>query len=433
MTKRKSSFKIFSFLFLFSFLYFSCTECKTGGTEIPEKIKKEEKIGKIHFFLDNSASMNGYLQKDANFNEIISGVITDINNNINPVDLYYISDTVLPYTKTIDQFFVDFATNAKKADGKSSELHKIFEKISESTHDNDVSIFASDCILSFTDAEIKKSSNRDINKNNAYILKSRISTTFTNLKNNKHFVVSVYAFNSKFYGMYYDYQNTKTDFSKDGINRPFYIWVIAKKDVMEKFNKKLFDSPAFKPEQSLQFGLNDEPITQYDIFTQLERKGDDWAKIPEGISGIEINKKEPIQFCVGLNLDKLPMYAKNVAYLTDKIKIESNGCVITRKIVDKSSVDKSTIRGEQENTLFLNATHFIVFQLQDMPISNANIHIYLPLEYDMWYNEWTCPEDKKPEQFENKTFALNYLIDGVILAYNTKNKNYIDFNINLKK
>jgi hypothetical protein len=84
---------------------------------------------------------------------------------------------------------------------KSSELHKILSKIAKVNAIDDVSIFVSDCILSFPDSDIAK--NREINKQEApNALKNNIYTTFSELKN-KGLATSVYAFNSKFYGTYY--------------------------------------------------------------------------------------------------------------------------------------------------------------------------------------------------------------------------------------
>ena len=68
-----------------------------------------------------------------------------------------------------------------------------------------------------------------------------------------------------------------------------------------------------------------------------------------------------------------------------------------------------------------------------MALSEAKININLPLHYDTWYLDKSSMDDKNMELTEGKTFAFQYFIQGIIEAYETKNKNYIDFTINLNK
>ena len=68
-----------------------------------------------------------------------------------------------------------------------------------------------------------------------------------------------------------------------------------------------------------------------------------------------------------------------------------------------------------------------------MNLSEAKIQVTLPLQYDTWYLDWSCPDDKDIANAENKTFAFEHLIKGVKEAYETKNKNYIDFSLTLNK
>ncbi len=68
-----------------------------------------------------------------------------------------------------------------------------------------------------------------------------------------------------------------------------------------------------------------------------------------------------------------------------------------------------------------------------MMVPVASINVTLPLKYDNWYNAWSCMDDKDITAEAGKTFAFEYLIQGVIEAYETKNKDYINLNFNLNK
>lgn len=386
-----------------------------------------KEIGDVHFYIETSASMGGYFKQDADYKTIVSDLTTKIDKSIKPLDIWFIAETETKYTKSTQQLSSDFATT-KIADQKSSELHKILSRIAAKNDSNDVTLLVSDCILSFSDKDIK--ANPEINKQEApNALKNNIYSTFVDLKK-KGLATSVYAFNSKFYGTYYNYQNGKTELK--GNKRPFYLWVIADKEILGKFNTKLNDIPTFKPEKSLHFGLKEEPVTVYDIIPQIERKGK-WMKCSAGLKDIEISKTKPLQFCIALNLEYLPVYAKDIAYLQENLKVENNGCEVTFEVKDKSKVDKSKLRTQPQIESFESATHTIIFTVPAMALSEAKINVTLPLHYDTWYLDWSCIDDKDLSKVEGKTFALEHLITGVKDAYETKNKNYINFSLTLNK
>ena len=68
-----------------------------------------------------------------------------------------------------------------------------------------------------------------------------------------------------------------------------------------------------------------------------------------------------------------------------------------------------------------------------MNLSKAQIEVNLPLQYDTWYQDWSSADDKDIKAQSGKTFAFEYLINGVKEAYETRNKNYLNFSIQLNK
>ena len=64
----------------------------------------------------------------------------------------------------MESFTTDIATT-RIADKKSSELHKIFAEVAANTAPDDVSFVVSDCILSFSNEDVKN--NLEINKTEA--------------------------------------------------------------------------------------------------------------------------------------------------------------------------------------------------------------------------------------------------------------------------
>lgn len=413
------------FLSVFVLAFFgSCKEKEEG-----EVVKKINDTEKIHFYVENSASMGGFFKGDSEFKTNISDLSVKINERIRPISIWFIADSMVKYGKSPQQFSSDIATTSV-ATQKSSQIHKIIENISAKNDSNDISIFISDCILSFPDAAIKK--NPEINKTEApNALKSGIYSIFSNL-NKKGFVTSVYAFTSKFYGIYYDYQNVKHDFSTKGIDRPYYVWVIGSKELVSKFNSKLNEISSFKPQESLHFGSYNEAINEFDIIPQIERKGK-FVPDTKGLRDIEIVKNESIQFAVAVNLEGLPEYAKDNKYISENLLIINTGCNVTFSVKSKNEVDKSKLKSNPQIVKLEKSSHVILIKLVEMPLQEATIHVTLPLKYSTWFEDWSVPDDKKIESVGIKTFAFNHLINGVKEAYETKNTNYMDFTITLNK
>lgn len=432
------------FMFLIIIVMFPCCDKDSDDDGVLDKLDKcpdsaieiivdslgcpivEKQLDNIHVYIETSASMGGYFQKDAEFKTIISDLTAKIDNTIKPIDIWFTADSTTKYPSTVGQFSSDIATT-KIAIQKSSQLHKIIANITSKSGPDDITIFVSDCILSFPDDEIIK--NREINKTEApNALKNNIYTTFSELKR-KDLAVSIYAFNSKFYGTYYDYRNGRHSISGD--QRPFYIWVIGDKQLLPKFNEQLNGISTFTPEKILSFGLSNKPLSSYEIISQVERIGN-WMKDANGLKDIEIDATT-VQFCTALNLKDLPIYAKDKDYLQSNLKVVESGCKVTTEVKLKSDVDISNLKSKPQIEAFDSATHVVVYKITEMNLSNASIHTYLPLIFDTWYVDWSCMDDTDISKISGKSFAFEYLIQGVTEAYGSSDAKYIDFSVNLKK
>jgi hypothetical protein len=404
-------------------------KCKEVFAKTKDGCPIKVELQKIHFYVETSASMGGYYRNDAEYKTILSDLTIKIDKNIKPIDIWFISDTTEQYKRTVENFSSDIATT-KIAARRSSEFHKIFAQIAAKTDSVDISVFISDCILSFPDDEIKK--NPQINKTEApNALKNNIFSTFSELKRRGQ-SVSIYAFKSKFYGTYYDYQNVKQKLK--GAYRPFYVWVIGSTEILKKFDRDLADISSFKPEKEMHFGFNEQPLAKYGLLTQVEKRGE-WNSRDGGksLSDAEVPKNDTLKFCLGLNLDSLPAYVHTASYLESKLQLHTEGCKATFRFKPKSQVNSAKLSGSRQPAMFEKATDILLVSVSKMDLENATLHFSLPVEVDTWYREWSSMDDKDVLNSENKTFAFEYLITGVKDAYDTKNRNYIDFSINISK
>jgi hypothetical protein len=397
---------------------------KPGGCPLPAK------IGQVNLYLETSASMGGYFAGSAEFKQIVSDLAVKIDKEISPVKIHFITDSIRDYPYEATRFSSDIATT-KIALSNSSELHHIFNDIAKATKDGDISIFVSDCILSFPNAAVK--ANAEINRQAASgTLKNNIYATFIDLKGRKQ-AASLYAFSSAFFGKYYDYQNVKVPLK--GTVRPFYVWVIAKNNILPVFDAKLAKIPNFKPEQEIHFGLLDQKINNYHILTQLVMKGDykliKAGKVSDaGIENVEVEKNQSIEFSAMVDLSSLPPYAKKLSYLREHLIVEASGCSANVDLSER--LPSVTLKSKNQIAYYERATHVIKVNITQLRLDQATLNLRVPLTYDSWYQAWSTMNDKGVKKLGKKTFAFEHLVNGVMEAYHNEGKNLVDlkFQIN---
>ena len=401
-------------------------------TETPVAVAKAEKI---NFFMEVSGSMAGYLQGSTAFRKWIPNLLVNMEGKIDsgklPLKTYYISDSIVPFEGST-QDFINTISTTTVAKGKSSEMHRIFKMVADKTDSNDISVFVSDCILSYPDAVLKQKGNENINSTNAEgELKATITKAFIALQQ-KGICASVYGFNSGFVGNYYTYQNNKIPLNGD-VPRPYYIWVIGRKDLLLHFNRQLNAIEGFQPDHiAIDFGLFEEPVTAYNILFKYERAGE-WSTNFKEITEADISEKKPASFAVVLNLSSLPLYAQDTNYLRKNLKKTGTHLDATITAIELTkNVNKAGLK-EKEQNLVLDGTHILLCTVSNMYQDQASLGFELPLQYDTSYRNLSVMDDRTIEAMQGKTFALTHLIDGVRAAYQNNNQYFIQISIPVKK
>lgn len=401
------------------------------GKPKDEQTKPAEKaasISQIHFFLETSASMGGYLKGNTTFKDVVSEVVNK-SNQIAPVTVYTITDKPEAYTGGVGGFVETLATTPL-ANGKSSKLHTIFGQVGAKATGNDVAIFVSDCILSFPDGDIKKDA--EINRNNASsVLKNQINDQFASLSS-KGIGAMVYAFNSPFNGTYYDYQNKKTVLYEE--QRPFYVWIIGKQSLVADLNRQLQDKLSEKPAQQLSFGAA-EGLKKYDLFFALNKKGD-WRAEHGNVTQIKFGRKAvPAEFAIGLDLNNLPAYAQSASYLKDNLVLKADNATLKLINVQRRENLNTTKRmTDREQQLLSHNSHVLTFKIENLIDDDASVSLRLPVRFDTWYEtDWSTLDDRTEAGRRRKTFALVHLMNGVREAYQTNTNDFVNFTFKLEK
>lgn len=416
-----------SFLFSMILLVAGCGGSKKRSEAGEKPVAKAASINQIHFFLETSASMGGYLNGSTTFKDVVSEIVTKANT-IKPVSVWTIADKPQPYAGSLTAFVEGLATTPL-ATGRSSELHKVFRQAGEKVKGNNIAVLVSDCILSFPDADVKR--NPDINRTDASsVLKNEIYDQFSQL-NKAGIGATVYAYNSPFNGTYYDYQNRKQKLT--GESRPFYIWVIGKQELLNQFNSQLQELLTTKPVKQLSFGSG-KALTAYELFFSLNKKGD-WRVEKGDIAELAVKPNRPAEFAVGLNLDALPAYVRDEAFLRKNLVITSpNATVKLINVQQKDAIKEVSRLRERELKLLNSSTHVLTFQVTNLFDDKADVTVKLPARFDDWYQTtWTTMDDRTTDGRRNKTFALEHLMNGVKEAYQSSSNDFLQLNFSLLK
>lgn len=408
--------------------------CHTKVDVVHAANQKENKIDKINFFMETSGSMAGYLKGSTDFAKTIPNLLVAIENKTDSVEMplhnYFISDSVTSFKGKTRDFIYALSTQKAPKD-KSSEMDKIFKMIADKTDSNDISIFVSDCILSYSDKDIQTHPEINIEKAEAG-LKPLITSTFDELQKKNDICASIYGFNSSFDGTYYTYKNGRLPINFN-VKRPYYIWVLGNRELLKKFNVQLKKLEQFKPDLiDMDFGIFNKPINDYDLFFKL-KKGGEWEPDNKGISNAVISKNNPLTFAISLDLSSLPDYAKDTAYLIKNLNKnkETADFKVTRVLL-KDNINRADLK-KNELDAYNNATHIFIFEVDNIYKPKGEIAINLPLDYDTSYRKLSIMDDRKLADISGKTFAFQYLVDGVRAAYQNPNQYFINIIIPIKK
>lgn len=382
-------------------------------------------------FLENSASMDGYVKGKTKFESSIYKFLSDININSNITDtlnLNYINSKTIPFSPKVEDFIDKLEPStfsSRGGDRGNSDMKNILENILKETTDNTVSIFISDCLFS-----LKKSNNTEQYLTNQQI---GIKTIFANkLKEMDDLAVLVLHLNSDFNGSFYTYHNQIIRGMKQ--ERPFYIWIMGKHDNIKNLLQEIDINNSLDNNLENYFCWsvsNESPMyrtTMRDLIGSYKPNPDNTLYgIQNPKRGTRAEQKGIFQFSIAVDLDGFgldPNYINN----PKNYQLSENEFEVV-KTYEISEND------QREVDYLKDYSHIIV--LQTKKIKKTDLDISLKQIFPNWVNDWHWePENGKDEKAElKKSFGLKYLLEGVDDAYKgtkAKEKNFFTLTINIE-
>lgn len=397
----------------------------TEQVEVVSATEVEQVASKINVFIENSASMDGYIK---GFKPAIKNLVVDLKGNYK-IGLNYVNMNIInrPLEKNQDPIDIvtkmlgaDFANGCKnKADRKTTKLNDIIKLVLGQTNDSTVSILVSDCIYSIKDND-KKTSNEDKLED----LKVETKNQFKN-SSIKDLSVLFIRLESRFNGSYYDYNDAPI--SLKDCDRPYYMCVIGTDKNLRKFMDIISIEELAGYSCHYYMSGKDFSNTFYTIVSKPFNKG---RYVVDDFSTIRLKNPNDLQFAIAINLDGFPMSKEEKMDLANYV-IDGNFNKVDLVPID-SNIEKMLSPNEINNIKSNGCTHLLVVSSNGFP---SDFTIKVKPTIPEWVNELSSIDDtgisNDNKEELRKTFGISYFINGAAAAY--ERDSYFTMSIKIKQ
>ena len=372
-------------------------------------------------FLENSGSMDGYVQGVTSFEDDIYQLLVDIGYISDTLSLFYINSRPIPYPSGTEKFISNLEPTEFQQRGgnrSNSDLNRIFGELLQRTSDQQAGLLISDFILS-----LGKGNTEDLLNN------QRISVynTFRQRLEVAPFATCLVKMYSDFTGNYY----TKDDHPVylNGVRRPYYLWFTGPTATIQALPAalRIAQLPGFTHSYTL---LPQETSTTpfYTVLNNTYKQGSfrsdraasgRAAAGREYVHGIENAKASQrgeqagtFGFSVAADLSGV---AADASYLLDPANYQVQGYQLDTVV----AIDRVDALHPRDQAMAEGiATHVLVFSAT----GNTYTHLQVALKKQTpaWVQQTGTDNDtniKNDETLRNQTFGFRYLVAGVEEAY----------------
>lgn len=353
-------------------------------------------------YIENSASMDGYVNGVSEFKDAFGSFISDISisGQIDSMNFYFVNNKSIKFDGDISNFIksIDLpnfqAFRKKGGDSGTTDISKLLGVVLKNTSEDDVSILASDFIFSpgkGKNANQYLSTQRDEIK----ILVAKHLTKYTD------HAVLIYQLESGFDGCCYNIVDAPQKFKGQ---RPYYFWIIGKTKHLSNL-RKICPDVKFKGggvKNSIAIINQGTPVKyaiQYGSGNFKPDKRDAQKSITNAQKDIKGVGEKKLRFNINVDFSSLPI---NDSYLLDADNYYLN---------DKDysiEIHKSNIVGYSH-----------ILKLSTPIVKPTILSIKLKNQRPCWVDELNdyIGTNINDINQSSKTFGIKYLIDGVYEAF----------------
>ena len=361
-------------------------------------------------FIENSSSMDGYVEGNSEFKNSVYSFLTDIiikpNGITDSMKLFYINSKMIPFPDDVQKFIKTLNVKTFTKYGGThgeTDLNMVLKQVLDTTNNTSVAVLISDFVCS-------PGAGKDAVSFLA-VLSSGIKKTFADyLFEHKNCATVIIKSNSIFKGAYYDHLN-KAHPIKD--KRPYYIWLIGDHAYMKKLTEKV------KLEK---IGGEVEAIHS---FYPLSIVGSPKYRIlrTDKLGEYEIDKTSPHNSIVNARAKGRGADVLRVAVGIDMAQLGLDGTFLQSPTnyeisnkdytIEVQPITEPMKRGNPELNGF---THKLLLTTSN--VHKEQLEISLKRIIPQWVENSTSQNDVVQAGDElNKTFGFRYLFKGVDDAY----------------
>lgn len=368
-------------------------------------------------YLENSASMDGYVNGVSNFESVLSDIVIGLNYHFEKsnIKFNFINSEIYPVEiADVNSFFSSLEPGKapfKVGNQFVSELNQCFEKVLSETKDNGVSIFVSDCIYSL---------GKGRSTQQGLILEENMTkSAFMQRLKKSDLSTCILQFTSGFNGTYYDYNNQKTKLQQG--ERPYYIWIIgADNSVQNLLSKVRFtDMKGYQNSYFLTGIQGTEPSTQYLSGTNRIGRAVYRSQEPNYIKDIQF-VNGVFQYSIAVDMSSFP---DRKSVLENRNYVLSPGVTLVSVQEIPSNNQPTLIHQNDWQRIKDNKfTHIITVKVNQKEFPNE-LTIAYKNAMPSWVESSSNTDDSVIRQTTQQTFGLRNLLHGVTEAYKTHNNN----------
>lgn len=384
----------------------------------------------ISIFMENSGSMDGYINLNSEFKDALGKIIVKSDNFCKSTNLYFVNNEIYDIQETalkgdINNFVSQLnANNMKVGATGSSNINKIFSLVLDKTRKDTISILFSDFVYSIKGTDV---SNQVANAKNA-----TMGAFMNAIKKDPNFATIILQCSSNFQGKYYD--RTDQAISYTGV-RPYFIFIMGSYEHLKYIDEKLelnrttTGIPGLMNKYLLSsktWSLNENTVqaltSSYTNSHLIKPERDGY-----NIDFFKFDKNDNLwTFAYALGINNLFV---DSSYLTDKsnYEIDPNDIKILKSEYTK---DQAAL----DEVSQFNSPLVLQFGMNQSS-QTSSLKVRLLNRLPSWVTSANVPDDLGSVPSPSQTFAIGSLIAGVYEAFksNTSNKPIFEFEIEINK
>ena len=374
-------------------------------------IKEPEIKPIINVYIENSGSMDGYVQggvtefEDAIHNYLVDMKLSKITDSLN---LFYINSEIIPQGSDVSAFIKDLTPASFKAKGGnrgSTDIADVFKSVLSETDENGISIMVTDGIFS-PGSGVAADPYLDLQQTEIKNTMGEYLELYPNT------ALLIYQLSSQFNGIFYNREDYKIPINTQ---RPYYIWVIGDVKHINNLRSKVPDSK-----------FKGGGVKNLFSITNGNKNIDYAVKIGSG--KFNLDKKSP--------KNTIRKLKKDSRGRTNKVRFSVNANLSGFLLDEAYLLDVSNYKPNNNNyELTINkASSNSHGYTHSIDLSSDNVHkgrvsIKLKSNIPQWVED--INDDDGSDHVEGKTYGIKHQVHGIYEAFTFTDNSYTEIIINI--